>query len=132
MSRRSIVTLVAALVAAALTSAASAAVPTKGAQYEGALFVDSTAAVTKTVRLTVAPTGKTARVTWSCGTQRAHNTLQFAIAADGSFKAYSNTGSLTVWSFVGRFVSPTVARTVLHLNATCDGKGGLLSMKLKA
>ena len=50
----------------------------------------------------------------------------------GTFKAYSNTGTLTVWSFVGRFVSPTAARAVLHLNTTCDGKGGTLNLKLKA
>ena len=53
------------------------------------------------------------------------------IKPDGTFKAFSNTGSLTVWSFVGKFVSATKARAVLHLNAICDGKGGTLNLKAK-
>jgi len=63
---------------------------------------------------------------------RGQSTLQFPIKADGTFKAYSNTGSLTVWSFIGRFVSKQKARAVLHLNATCDGKGGTLNLALEA
>ncbi|MBA3375424.1 MAG: hypothetical protein H0U00_06365, partial [Actinobacteria bacterium] len=80
----------------------------------------------------VAATGKSARVTWTCGVGRARSTLQFPIKADGSFKAYSNNGSLTVWSFIGKFVSKQRARAVLHLNATCDGKGGTLNLALQA
>ena len=49
-----------------------------------------------------------------------------------TFKGFSNTGTLTVWSFVGRFVSPKQVRAVLHLNAICDGKGGTLNLALKA
>ena len=82
-------------------------------------------------QLKVAATGKTARVTWSCGTGRAPSTLQFTIKPDGTFKALSNTGSLTVWSFIGRFMSATKARAMLHLNAICDGKGGTLNLPLK-
>ena len=84
------------------------------------------------MRLKVAANGKTARVTWTCGIGRAPSTLQFAIRADGTFKALSNTGSITVWSFIGRFVTKQQARAVLHLNATCDGKGGTLNLALKA
>jgi hypothetical protein len=127
-----LVVIAAALIAGALSAGSFAAVPTKGALYEGTLFASGTAGITKTVKLRIAPSGKSARVTWSCGTGRAPSTLQFAIKAGGTFKAYSNTGSLTVWSFVGRFVSPTAVHAVLHLNAICDGKGGALNLKLKS
>jgi hypothetical protein len=127
-----VATAAASLLAAALAAGALATPPKKGALYEGTLFASATAGIAKEVRLKVSPSGKTARVSWSCGTGRAPSTLQFAIRPGGTFKAYSNTGSLTVWSFVGRFVSPTTARAVLHLNAICDGKGGALNLKLKA
>jgi hypothetical protein len=123
--------VVAAALAGMLAVTAFAAVPKRGALYEGTLYASGTTALTKVVRLKVATSGKSARVTWACGTGRAPSTIQFAIAANGTFKAYSNTGTLTVWSFVGRFVSPTAARAVLHLNTTCDGKGGTLNLKLK-
>jgi hypothetical protein len=129
---RSLYTLVTvAALAGTLAVASFAAAPTRGALYEGTLYASGTAALTKVVRLKVAASGKSARVSWACGTGRAPSTIQFSIAANGTFKAYSNTGTLTVWSFVGRFVSPTTARAVLHLNTTCDGKGGTLNLKLK-
>ncbi|MBA3841421.1 MAG: hypothetical protein H0X39_02175 [Actinobacteria bacterium] len=130
MSRPWITALACAFAVLTVTANSFAAAPKHGATYEGSLFASGTAALTKTVRLTVAASGKTGRVTWICGSGRAHNTLQFAITSAGTFKAYSNTGSLTVWSFVGRFVTPTTARAVLHLNATCDGKGGALNLAL--
>jgi len=129
---RSIVGVTAVVVTALLATTAFAALPTKGAVYEGTLYASGTPALTKQVRVKVAASGKSARVTWSCGTGRAPSTLQFQIKADGTFKAYSNTGSLTVWSFIGRFVSKQKARAVLHLNATCDGKGGTLNLVLQA
>ena len=131
LSRVPAITIVVAL-AGAFAASSFAAHPRNGALYEGTLYASGTAALTKQVRLKVAPSGKTARVTWSCGTGRAPSTLVFAITPAGTFKAYSNTGKLTVWSFVGRFVSPTKARAVLHLNTTCDGKGGTLNLELKA
>jgi hypothetical protein len=130
MSRVPIIVIVIA-VAGALAASSFAAAPKKGALYEGTLYASGTAALTKQVRLKVATSGKSARVTWSCGVGRAPSTLVFAVSARGTFKAYSNTGTLTVWSFVGRFVSPTAVRAVLHLNTTCDGKGGTLNLKLK-
>lgn len=124
--------IAASVLAAVLASTALAALPTKGATYQGTLYASAVSALTKEVRINVAATGKSARVTWLCGTSRAPSTLQFPIKANGTFRAYSNTGSLTVWSFVGRFVSKQRARAVLHLNATCDGKGGTLNLALKA
>ncbi|CAN5189468.1 hypothetical protein BH20ACT13_BH20ACT13_11450 [soil metagenome] len=129
---RSIVGVTAVVVTALLATTAFAALPTKGAVYEGTLYASGTPALTKQVRVKVAASGKSARVTWSCGVGRAPSTLQFPIKADGTFKAHSNTGSLTVWSFIGRFVSKQKARAVLHLNATCDGKGGTLNLVLQA
>ena len=129
---RSIVGITALVVTAFLASTALAALPTKGAVYEGTLYASGVPALTKQVRIKVAASGKSARVTWSCGVGRVQSTLQFPIKADGTFKAYSNTGSLTVWSFIGRFVSKQKARAVLHLNATCDGKGGTLNLALEA
>ena len=131
MKRPVILVIALAALTAVLAAGALAALPKKGGLYEGTLYASGTAALTKQVRIKVAPTGKTARVTWSCGTGRAPSTLQFAIKPDGTFKAFSNTGSLTVWSFIGRFVSSTKARAVLHLNVICDGKGGTLNLNAK-
>ena len=124
--------ITAVVLAATLASGALAALPTKPGLYKGTLYASGVGAVTKQVRLNVAATGKSARVTWSCGVGRAQSTIQFPIKADGTFTAYSNTGSLTVWSFIGKFVSKQQARAVLHLNATCDGKGGTLKLALEA
>ena len=129
---RSVVGVTALVLAAVLASTALAALPTKGAVYEGTLYASGVPALAKKVRVKVAATGKSARVTWWCGTGRAPSTLQFPIKADGTFRAFSNTGSLTVWSFIGKFVSKQKARAVLHLNATCDGKGGTLNLVLEA
>ena len=85
---------------------------------------ESGLAVSKKIVIKVLATGIRARTTFWCGSGRPANWISFAIKKDGSFKAFSNTGSLTVWSIVGRFVTPSKAVAVLHLNATCDGKGG--------
>ena len=129
---RSVVGVTALVLAAVLASTALAALPTKGAVYEGTLYASGVPALAKKVRVKVAATGKSARVTWWCGTGRAPSTLQFPIKADGTFRAFSNTGSLTVWSFTGKFVSKQKARAALRLNATCDGKGGTVKLLLKA
>lgn len=103
---------------------AAGATPKKGGSYEGALHADAELALSKKVVIKVSSTGTRARTTFWCGTQRPANWISFTINRDGSFKAFSNTGSLTVWSIVGRFATPGKAVAVLHLNATCDGKGG--------
>lgn len=129
---RSLLGVTAVVLAGIMASTALAATPAKSGVYKGTLHASAIAALTKEVRIKVAASGKSARVTWWCGTSRAPSTLQFPIKADGTFRAYSNTGSLTVWSFIGRFVSKQRARAVLHLNATCDGKGGTLNLTLEA
>jgi hypothetical protein len=120
------------VLAVVLASTALAALPAKGAAYEGTLYADGATALTKKVRLKVDASGSRARVTWLCGSGRLQSTLVFTIKPDGTFRAFSNTGSLTVWSFVGRFVSKQKVSAVLHLNAICDGKGGKLNLTLKA
>lgn len=130
--RHTLLLVIAGVLSATLAAGALAATPKKGGLYEGTLYASGTAALTKQVRIKVGATGKTARVTWFCGVGRAPSTIQFTIKPDGTFKAFSNTGSLTVWSFVGRFMSATKARAVLHLNAICDGKGGTLNLNTKA
>jgi hypothetical protein len=103
---------------------AAGAVPKKGGSYEATLYASAELALSKKVVIKVSSTGARARTTFWCGTQRPANWISFVIKKDGSFKAFSNTGTLTVWSIVGRFVTPGKAIAVLHLNATCDGKGG--------
>ncbi len=125
------VSVVAAALLAVPTLAAAAA-PTKGGSYEGTLHASAVLALSKKVVIKISSTGTRARTTFTCGTQRPANWISFAIKKDGSFKAFSNTGSLTVWSIVGRFVTPGQVVAVLHLNATCDGKGGRFVAKLAA
>lgn len=128
---RFIVCLAVAASAGAVAVAAQAAhsgQPVKGGLYQGSLYATSNLGVVKTIRLKVAANGKSARVSWACGAGRQPSTLQFPIKADGTFRAFSNVGSLTVWSFVGRFVSANLARAALTLKATCDGKGGTVNL----
>jgi hypothetical protein len=125
-----IVALAVVLVSAFAVTGALAALPKKGGTYEGTLFASGTGPLTKKVRVVVASSGTSARVIWWCGTGRAPSTLKFKINPDGSFRAFSNTGSLTVWSFVGRFTSPTNARAALRPTVTCDGKGGTVNLLL--
>jgi len=108
----------------ALPTLAVGAVPKPGGSYQGTLHASAVNALSKKVVIKVSATGTRARTTFTCGTQRPANWISFAVKKDGSFKAFSNTGTLTVWSIVGRFVTPGKAVAVLHLNATCDGKGG--------
>ncbi|MBA2741847.1 MAG: hypothetical protein H0U46_07535 [Actinobacteria bacterium] len=130
MPNRVIVILVLVLVAA-LAGGALAASPKKGGVYEGALFETSVGALQKKVRLVVAKSGTSARVIWWCGTGRAPSTMRFPIAADGTFKASNNAGTLTVWAIKGRFVSPSKARVALQLKAICDGRGGTVNLALQ-
>jgi len=127
--------LVAGVVAVALLvvpTLASGAVPKRGGSYDGTLYANSVQALSKKILIKVSATGTRARATFICGSQRPASWISFAVKPDGRFKAFSNTGSLTVWSIVGRFVTPGQVVAVLHLNATCDGKGGRFVAKLAA
>ena len=115
---------VVALTMLVVPTLAAGAVPKKGGSYAGSLYADAKLALSKKIVIKVSASGTRARTTFWCGTGRAAAWISFAIKKDGNFKAFSNTGSLTVWSIVGRFVTPGKVVAVLHLNATCDGKGG--------
>ena len=132
MRRFIVISLVAVLSTVALAAAAPAAPPTKGGVYQGELFATSAVALPKKVRLVVTKSGTSARVLWWCGSGRAPSTLRIQIAADGTFKATSNVGTLTVWAIKGRFVTPTKARAALQLKAICDGKGGTVNLELQS
>lgn len=126
------ITVVAVLSATVLATSALAAAPKKGGVYQGVLFETSAVALQKKVRLVVDKTGKSARVLWWCGTGRAPSTIRVKIAPDGTFKATSNVGTLTVWGVKGKFVSATRARVALQLKVTCDGKGGTVNLALQS
>jgi hypothetical protein len=131
MSKSLFIALVTVLSAVVLAGAALSATPTKGGVYEGTLFETSGVALQKKVRLVVTKTGTNARVLWWCGSGRAPSTIRIPIAADGTFKATSNVGTLTVWAVKGKFVSATKARMALQLKAICDGKGGTVNLALQ-
>ncbi len=116
----------------ALPTLASAALPKKGVLLKGTLHAAGLTAVTKPIDLKVAATGKTARFTWWCGATKLathRSAITVAIKPDGTFAGTSNTGSLTVWTVRGRFLTATTARASLRVIATCDGKGGLANLK---
>ena len=84
------------------------------------------------MRLKVAATGKSARVTWSCGTGRAPSTLQFAIKADENLQRVQQHRHADGVVVRRQIRLPKQVRAVLHLNTICDGKGGPLNLALKA
>ena len=102
------------VLAAVLASTAAAALPAKGATYKGTLYAERHAcAHQRRFEIKVAASGKSARViSGRAEPAEPPSTIQFAIKPDGTFRAFSNTGSLTVWSFIGRFVSKQKARAV--------------------
>lgn len=115
----------------ALPTLASAALPKKGVLLKGTLHAAGLTALTKPIDLKVATTGKTARFTWWCGSQKTISNryaVTVAIKPDGTFAGTSNVGSLTVWTVKGRFLTATTARASLRLIAICDGKGGLANL----
>ena len=117
----------------AVPLAASAALPKKGVLVKGTLHDGSLTALTKTIALKVAPTGKTARFTWWCGQPQTisnRNAITVTIKPDGTFAGTNNVGSLTVWTVKGRFLTATTARASLRIIATCDAKGGLANLKV--
>jgi hypothetical protein len=120
--------LVASLSVAAVALAAS---PTKGGKYVGTRD-GGTTSISKTISLKVAPNGKSASAVLYCGSGRAPGGApRFAISKKGYFRAVRKTGTITLWTLKGRFVSKTQAVTTLHAVTTCDGKGGTITLDLK-
>ncbi len=130
---RPVLAAVLAVALLALPTLASGAVPQRGVLLKGTLHDAGLTALTKPVDLKVAATGKTARLTWWCGRQQTvsnRNAITVAVKADGTFAGTSNVGKLTVWTVKGRFLTATTARASLRLIATCDAKGGLVTLKV--
>jgi len=98
--------------------------PKPGGKYEGKVGGGSTS-IEKRISITVQKDGTHARVLWACGTGRGYTSMSFVIK-NGRFKVVNKTGSLVIWTFIGRFVSADEARAEFTPKATCDGKGGLV------
>jgi hypothetical protein len=86
--------------------------------------------VEKRVVLKVSAAGDTGRVRLECGGTRFELSSKFDIAASGKFTALKKTGSRLVWRLRGKFVSSQAAKAKLYLPATCDGKGGKITLQL--
>ncbi len=119
--------LIGSLVVASVALAAS---PTKGGTYVGTRE-GGTAAVSKKVSLKVASNGRTATALLYCGSSRAaQGAPKFAITK-GHFRAVRKTGTITLWTLTGDFVSKTQAVVKLNAVTACDGKGGKITLDLK-
>jgi hypothetical protein len=105
-----------------------AATPKKDSSYVGDLK-ETLARVGKRVVLKVSDKG-IGRVRLECGGTRFGLSSKFEIASSGRFTAIYKTGSLLVWRLRGRFVSKSTAKAKLYLPATCDGKGGKVTLQL--
>ena len=105
-----------------------AATPKKGSSYVGTL-PETLSRVGKRVVLKVSDKG-TARVRLECGGTRFGLSSKFEVSSSGRFTALYKTGSLLVWRLKGRFVSKSTAKAKLYLPATCDGKGGKITLQL--
>jgi hypothetical protein len=97
--------------------------PKKGGVYVGTIKSTFDLAVT----LKVSSKGKSARISWLCGTGRAPTSAPNVPinSATGSFKA-----SFNAWKLAGRFVSPTQARISLN-DIGCGGSKGSTTLTLK-
>lgn len=108
----------------------AAATPKKGKSYVGTI-TGTLSRVEKRVVLKVSSSGDTGRVRLECGGTRFGLSSRFEIA-NGKFTALKKTGSLLVWRLRGKFTSSETAKAKLYLPATCDGKGGKITLQLAA
>jgi hypothetical protein len=125
--RRLTIAVLLVLAIGATAGIVSAATPKKGGSYVGQL-PETLSRVSKRVVLKVSNTG-TGRVRLECGGTRFGLSSRFDIVK-GKFTAIYKTGSLLVWRLRGKFTSAAAAKAKLYLPATCDGKGGSITLKL--
>lgn len=118
-----------AAVAAGGAAGASASAPAKGASYVGELAGTQTR-VSKRVVMKVSSNGRSATARLSCNGTRFGTLPRFKIKR-GRFSGVRRAGTLTVWRLRGRFASRAKARAKLWLPATCDGKGGSITLMRK-
>jgi hypothetical protein len=110
---------------AAIVVAFSAAATPK----PGGLYVGEIPGASKRLELHVTKDGKHATAAMFCFKQRVGVMPRFPIVA-GAFKAKKTLGSSVIWAISGKFVSATKARASVALKALCDGKGGVIALKL--
>jgi hypothetical protein len=115
-----------AVVAVALAFAATALA---AAPKPGGLYIGEIPGAQKRLELHVTKDGKHATAAMFCFKQRVGLMPRFPIVA-GSFKARKTLGSSVIWAISGKFASATKARASVALKALCDGKGGLITLKL--
>jgi hypothetical protein len=126
--RRLIIAVLLVVAIGATAGVVVAATPKKGSSYVGTL-PETLSRVGKRVVLKVSNKG-TARVRLECGGTRFGLSSKFEVSSSGRFTALYKTGSLLVWRLKGRFVSASTAKAKLYLPATCDGKGGKVTLQL--
>ena len=114
----------AGVAAVAFAAAALAAAPKPGGLYVGEI-----PGASKRLELHVTKDGKHATAAMFCYKQRVGLMPRFPIVA-GQFKAKKTLGSSVIWAISGKFVSTTTARASVALKTLCDGKGGLITLKL--
>jgi hypothetical protein len=119
-----------ALATVGLYATAEAANPVKGATYVGSRG-GGTSSLIKKVSLKVTADGTSATALLYCGTARQPSGAPRFKIANGRFRAVRKTGSITLWTLSGRFVSRTKAVATLNVVTTCDGKGGSISLLKK-
>jgi hypothetical protein len=112
-----------------LAVAALAALPMKGAVYQGVI---KSSPFEMKVLMGVDPAGKKLRFfTYLCGTGRPPTTVfGVPIDATGHFKWTKMTGSVLVWKMAGHFVSADKAFVSLN-SIACGGSKGSTTLKLK-
>jgi hypothetical protein len=125
--RRSIIALLLVLAIGATAAIAVAASPKKGHSYVGEL-PGTLSRVSKRVVMKISDKG-IGRVRLECGGTRSGLSSKFTFDK-GKFTALNKTGSLLVWRLRGRFVSSSTAKAKLYLPASCDGKGGTITLQL--
>ena len=127
--KRLLAILILAASVLALSGAAVAGLPKKGATYEGTI---NSSPFPMKINLGVSKTGtKLQHFTYYCGTGRAPTTV-FGVPVDakGYFKFTKKTGSVTVWKMAGHFVSASKAFISLN-SVSCGGSKGSATISLK-
>jgi hypothetical protein len=127
--RRLLTVILLLVVVGVPASVVMAATPKKGNAYVGTL-AGTLSRVEKRVVLKVFAAGDTGRVGLECSGTRFGVSSRFEIAASGKFTALKKAGSVQVWRLRARFVSSQTAKAKLYLPATCDGKGGKVTLQL--
>ena len=122
--RRRTTPVVATAGALAFAATALAAAPKPGGLYIGEI-----PGAEKRLELHVTKDGKHATAAMFCFKQRVGLMPRFSIVG-GTFKAKKTLGSSVIWAISGKFISATKARASVALKALCDGKGGLITLKL--